>query len=157
MTEETFAEARPSAADRAKDVAMRAKDAGSVALGQLTSWDFFKWTVVALLALNLLVMILFFGGIKSSLAELKQDKAAPDQNAGDVRAEVGKQMADVKAALTQAIADMQSGLHDDIAKINAKLDARTAQPPPQPKPVAQPATPKPAVAAKPKRPVTTQP
>ena len=132
---------------------MRAKDAGSVALGQLTSWDFFKWTVVALLALNLLVMILFFGGIKSSLTEVKQDKAAPDQSAADVRAEVGKQMADVKAALTQAITDMKSGLHDDIAMINAKLDARMAQPS-QPKPVVQPTTPKPAAAAKPKRPVT---
>ena len=55
---------------------------GSVALGQLTSWDFFKWTVVALLALNLLVMILFFGGIKSSLTEVKQDKASSRSERG---------------------------------------------------------------------------
>jgi hypothetical protein len=152
MTDETYAGGRPSVTDRAKDMAMRAKDAASVALMQLTSWDFFKWTVVALLALNLLVMILFFGGIKSSLAELKQDKVAPDQSAADVRAEIGKQMADVKAALTQAITDMQSGLHDDIGKLSTKIDARVQ--PPQPKPVAQPTTtPKPA-APKPKRPVT---
>ena len=152
MTDETYAGTRPNVTDRAKDVAVRAKDAASVAVMQLTSWDFFKWTVVVLLALNLLVMILFFGGIKSSLAELKPDKPAPDQTAADIRAEIGKQVADVKAALTQAITDMQSGLHDDIGKLGAKLDARAA-PPPQPKPVAQPTTtPKPAAAPKPKRP-----
>ena len=58
-----------------------------------------------------------------------------------MRAEVGKQMADVKAAFTQAITDMKSSLHDDIAMINAKLDARMAQPP-QPKAIVQPTTPK---------------
>ncbi len=151
MTDETYAGTRPNVTDRAKDVAVRAKDAASVALMQLTSWDFFKWTVVVLLALNLLVMILFFGGIKSSLAELKQDKPAPDQTAADIRAEIGKQVADVKAALTQAIADVQSGLHDDIGKLSTKIDARVQAP--QPKPAAQPATtPKPAAAPKPKRP-----
>ena len=69
MTDEILLE-RVRVGRSAKDVAVREKDAGSVALGQLTSWDFFEWTVVAVLALNLLVMILFFGGINSGLTEV---------------------------------------------------------------------------------------
>ena len=122
MTDEAYAETRENVTGRAKDVAMRGRDAVSVALMEVAAWDFFRWTVVALLAVNLLVMIVFFSGVKSSLAELKQDRASPDQSM-DVSAAIAKQMADVKAALTQSITDMQSGLHDDIAKINAKIDS----------------------------------
>ena len=122
MTDEAYAETRQNVTGRAKDVAMRGRDAVSVALMEVAAWDFFRWTVVALLAVNLLVMIVFFSGVKSSLAELKQDRAGPDQSM-DVSAAIAKQMADVKAALTQSITDMQAGLHDDIAKINAKIDS----------------------------------
>ncbi len=155
MTDEAYAGTQQNVTDRARDVAMRAKDAASVALIDVTRWDFFKWTVVALLAVNLLVMILFFGSIKSSLAELKQDRAGPAQSTDDVRAEIGKQMADVKAALTQAITDMQSGLRDDIAKINTKVEARAQAPQPKPvQPAAATPTPKPPAVAKPHRPPT---
>ena len=116
------------------------------------AWDFFRWAVIALLAVNLLVMLLFLGSIKSSLAELK-DRAAPPSQTADVGAEIAKQMADVKAALTQSIADMQSGLRDDITKLSAKIDAKVQAS--QAKPV-QPAqtAPKPQAAPKPKKPVT---
>jgi hypothetical protein len=159
MTDEAYAETRENVTGRAKDVAMRGRDAVSVALMEVAAWDFFRWTVVALLAVNLLVMIVFFSGVKSSLAELKQDRAGPDQSM-DVSAAIAKQMADVKAALTQSITDMQAALHDDIAKINAKIDSKIdsnarAQAT-QPKPV-QPAaatTPKPQATPKPKRSAT---
>jgi len=155
MTDEAYAETRQNVTGRAKDVAMRGRDAVSVALMEVAAWDFFKWTVVALLAVNLLVMIVFFSGVKSSLAELKQDRASPDQST-DVSATIAKQMADVKAALTQSITDMQSGLRDDIAKINAKIDSNARTQATQPKPV-QPAmatTPKPQATPKPKRSAT---
>jgi hypothetical protein len=151
MTDETYAGTRQNMTGRAKDIAMRARDALSVALMEVAAWDFFRWAVIALLAVNLLVMLLFLGGIKSSLAELKQDRASPTQT-GDVGAEIAKQMADVKAALTQSITDMQSGLRDDIAKINAKIDARAQATQPKPvQPMAQTA-PKPQAAPKPKKP-----
>lgn len=155
MTDEAYVETRQNVTGRAKDVAMRGRDAVSVAVMDIAAWDFFRWAVVALLAVNLLVMILFFAGIKSSLAELKQDRASTDQSV-DVSAQIAKQMADVKAALTQSITDMQSGLHDDIAKINAKIDSNARTQATQSKPV-QPAaatTPKPQATPKAKRSAT---
>ena len=155
MTDEAYVETRQNVTGRAKDVAMRGRDAVSVALMDIAAWDFFRWAVVALLAVNLLVMILFFAGIKSSLAELKQDRASTDQTV-DVSAQIAKQMADVKAALAQSITDMQSGLHDDIAKINAKIDSNARVQATQAKSV-QPAaatTPKPQATPKAKRSAT---
>lgn len=153
MTDEAYAGTRQNVTGRAKDIAMRARDALSVALMEVAAWDFFKWAVIALLAVNLLVMLLFLGSIKSSLAELK-DRAAPLSQTGDVGAEIAKQMADVKAALTQSIADMQSGLRDDITKLGAKIDAKVQASQAKPvQPTAAPA-PKPQAAPKPKKPVT---
>jgi methyl-accepting chemotaxis protein len=152
MTDEAYAGTRQNVTGRAKDIAMRARDALSVALMEVAAWDFFKWAVVALLAVNLLVMLLFLGSIKSSLAELK-DRASPAQNV-DVSAEIAKQMADVKAALTQSITDMQSGLRDDITKLSAKIDAKVQASQAKPiQPAAQTA-PKPQAGPKPKKPVT---
>jgi hypothetical protein len=152
MTEEAFAEPRQNVTGRAKDIAMRARDALSVALIDVASWDFFRWAVIVLLAVNLLVMMLFLGSIKSSLAELKEHTTPPPTV--DVGAEIAKQMADVKAALTQSIAAMQAAIHDDIAKISAKMESSARTQAVQPKPV-QPATPpKPQLAPKPKRAVT---
>lgn len=153
MTDEAYAGTRQNVTGRAKDIAMRARDAVSVALMEVAAWDFFKWAVVALLAVNLLVMLLFLGSIKSSLAELK-DRAAPPSQTGDVGAEIAKQMADVKAALTQSIADMQSGLRDDITKLSAKIDAKVQASQAKPVQPAAQTAPKPQAAPKPKKPVT---
>jgi hypothetical protein len=155
MTDEVFAEPRQNVTGRAKDIALRARDAASVALIEVASWDFFRWAVIALLAVNLLVMLLFLGSIKASLAELKARTTPPPTV--DVGAEISKQMAEVKAVLTQSITDMQAGLHDDIAKINAKIESSARAQAVQPKPV-QPAAapPKPQAAPKPKR-AATQP
>ncbi len=90
MTDEAYAGTRQNVTGRAKDIAIRARDALSVALMEVAAWDFFKWAVIALLAMNLLVMLLFLGSIKSSLAELK-DRAAPPSQTGDVSAEIAKQ------------------------------------------------------------------
>jgi methyl-accepting chemotaxis protein len=153
MTDEAYAGTRQNVTGRAKDIAIRARDALSVALMEVAAWDFFKWAVIALLAMNLLVMLLFLGSIKSSLAELK-DRAAPPSQTGDVSAETAKQMADVKAALTQSIADMQSGLRDDITKLSAKIDARAQVTQPKPVQPAASTAPKPQAVPKPKKPVT---
>jgi hypothetical protein len=153
MTDEAYAGTRQNVTGRAKDIAMRARDVLSVALMEVATWDFFRWVVVALLAVNLLVVLLFLGSIKSSLAELK-DRAAPPPQTVDVGAEIAKQMADVKAALSQSITDLQSGLQDDIAKINAKIDAKLQASQAKPVQPAAQTAPKPQVAPKPKKPVT---
>jgi hypothetical protein len=106
------------------------------------TWDVFRWIVIVLLALNLLLLILLVGGLRSEIAELKQDRGTSAEDLAGVSKEVG----DTKTALTKAMTDMRSGLQGDIAKISAKLDARVQQ---QPKPAAPPAAPKPGAKPKP--------
>ena len=65
------------------------------------TWDVFRWLVIVLLALNLL-LLLSLGGIKSEIAALKQDRSA----AAEEVARATKEIADTRAALTQAISDM---------------------------------------------------
>jgi hypothetical protein len=102
------------------------------------TWDVFRWIVIVLLAL----LILLVGGLRSEIAELKQDRGTSAEDLAGVSKEVG----DTKAALTKAMTDMRSGLQGDIAKISAKLDARVQQ---QPKPAAPPTAPKPGAKPKP--------
>jgi hypothetical protein len=101
------------------------------------TWDVFRWVVIALLALNLL-LLLSSGGIKSEIAALKDERKADAEQI----ARLTKDIADARASLTQAISDMRSGLQSDIAKVNTKLDVRV-QPAPKPSPPPS-ATPKPA-------------
>jgi len=93
------------------------------------TWDVFRWLVIVLLALNLL-LLLSLGGIKSEIAALKQDRSAA---AAEV-ARATKEIADTRAALTQAISDMRSALQSDIAKVNTKIDTRMQQAAPKPSP-----------------------
>ena len=132
MTDEAYANAR-------QNFTARAKDLTNAAWKEAATWDAFKWTLIALLSANFLLIALLYGGIRSEIADLKDDRGAADL--ANVRAELGKQMTDMKAGLTQAMSDMQSGLRADIAKISAKLDK------PPPKPSVQQA-PKPAAKAR---------
>ena len=93
------------------------------------TWDVFRWIVIVLLALNLLLLISLAGGTRSEIAELKQERNADAEQVS----RVSKDITDTRAALSQAISDMRSGLQGDIAKINTKLDVR-AQPAPKPSP-----------------------
>ena len=106
------------------------------------TWDVFRWIVIVLLALNLMLLIVLVGGLRSEIAELKQDRGTSAKDLAGVSKEIG----DTRAALTQAITDTRSGLQGDIAKISAKLDARVQQ---QPKPAAPPTAPKPGAKPKP--------
>jgi cell division protein FtsB len=108
------------------------------------SWDVFRWVVIVLLALNLVLLISLAGGIRSEIAALEQDRSA----GADQLARVTKEIADTRAALTQAISDMRSGLQGDIAKVNNKIDARLQQAAPKPSPP-PPAAPKPGAKPKP--------
>src|SRR6516225_4014509 len=87
--------------------------------------DVFRWIVIVLLALNLLLLLSLAGGIRSEIAALEQDRSA----GADQLAHVTKDIADMRASLTQAISDMNSGLQSDIAKVNTKVDAQLQQAP----------------------------
>lgn len=151
MANEAYAGTEQNVAGRAKDLALKARDAFSVVLMEVAAWDVFKWAVIALLAANLLVMMLFFGSIRSHLAALKQGET-PATPTVDVGAEIAKQMADVKSALAQSIGDLQAGLRDDIAKLGAKIDAKLQTAAPKPAQPAAQTAPKPQAAPKPKKP-----
>ena len=101
------------------------------------TWDVFRWLVIVLLALNLL-LLLSLGGIKSEIVALRQDRSA----AAEEVARATKEIADTRATLTQAISDMRSALQSDIAKVNTKIDTRMQQAAPKPSPP-PPTTPKP--------------
>ena len=122
-------DSRPKAADFSRALlAVIAED--------VRSWDVFRWIVIVLLALNLLLLLSLAGGIRSEIAALEQDRSA----GADQLAHVTKDIADMRASLTQAISDMNSGLQSDIAKVNTKIDARLqlAAPKPSPPPAAAP-------------------
>jgi len=88
------------------------------------TWDVFRWAVIVLFALNVLLLLSLTGSIRSEIAALSQE-----QSAGiDQIARVTKEIADTRASLTQAISDTRSGLQGDIAKIN-EVDARLQQAP----------------------------
>jgi hypothetical protein len=108
------------------------------------SWDVFRWIVIVLLALNLLLLLSLAGGIRSETAAVEQDRSA----GADQLAHVTKDIADMRASLTQAISDMNSGLQSDIAKVNTKIDARLQQAAPKPSPPPA-AAPKPGAKPKP--------
>ena len=105
------------------------------------TWDVFRWAVIVLFALNVLFLLSLTGSIRSEIAALSQEQDAEI----DQLARVTKETADTRASLMQAINDARSSLQGEIAKLNAKVDARlqqalTASPPPaaSPKPSPKP-------------------
>lgn len=137
MTDEVYTHERPGLAGKMRDLTGVAKDMVRAAVKEAMTWDFYKWTVLALVTATFLLVALSYGGIRAELAALKQQSGTTDE-AARINAEIGKQMADMKAGLTQSISDMKTGLGGDIAKISAKLDARPKAAAPAPKPVAKP-------------------
>jgi hypothetical protein len=140
--------AQDSFANRGQRFTTKAADFSRAALKivgeDVRSWDVFRWIVIALLALNLLLLPSLAGGIRSEIAALEQDRSA----GADQLAHVTKDIADMRVSLTQAISDMNSGLQSDIAKVNTKIDARLQQVAPKPSPPPA-AAPKPGAKPKP--------
>jgi hypothetical protein len=122
-------EARMAQASFAKRFTAKAADFSRALLAVIAedvrTWDVFRWIVIVLLALNLLLLLSLAGGIRSEIAALEQDRSA----GADQLAHVTKDIADMRASLTQAISDMNSGLQSDIAKVNTKVDAQLQQAP----------------------------
>ena len=139
MTDEVYRHERQGLRAKLSDLTGGARDMVRAALKEAMNWDFYQWTVLALVTATFLLVALSYGGIRAELAALKPDRGVSDP--ARVDAEIGKQMADMKAGLTQSISDMKTGLAGDIAKISAKLEARSQQPKlaaPAAKPVVKP-------------------
>ncbi len=136
MTDEVQAGERQGFAAKLQDVGGAARDMSHAALRETLSWSAYQWSVLALLTAIFLLVALSYGGIRAELAALKQNAGTSAEERTAIEAELGKQVSDLKSGLTQALTDMKSALEDDIAKINAKLDARNA---PKPAPAQRPA------------------
>jgi len=140
MTDEVYTHERRGLTARLSDLTGGAKDMTRAALKEAMTWDAYKWTVLALLTATFLLVALSYGGIRAELAALKENRGTSAEGMAAINAEIGKQMSDMKAGLTQDISDLKSGLGGDLAKISAKLDARSQAKAaaPAPKPVVKP-------------------
>jgi hypothetical protein len=135
MTDNVFTPERRGIGAWFADVLAGVKDMARAALSEALTWDLYKWTVLALMTATFILVALSYGGIRTELAALKEERAGarvPDQTAAN--AEIAKQISDLQAALVQAIAEAKTGLSGDIAKINTKLDAKPKAPAPRPRP-----------------------
>ena len=137
MTEEIFTQQRKGFSAWLGDLAGGARDTARSALSEAMTWDFYKWTVLALLTATFILVALSYGGIRSELAALKAERSSA-QDQSSLNAEVAKQISDMQAVLVQAMSDLKAGLSSDIAKINAKLDAKPKPVAPAPKPASKP-------------------
>lgn len=144
MTDEAYAGEERGFKAKLADLTGGAKDMAHGALTEAMAWTAYQWTVLALLTAIFILVALSYGGVRTELAALKQERAAPGDGLARVESHLGQQLSELKSALTQSI----SGLDDKITKIGAKLDARSAaKAAAPPKPAAPP--PKPAARPKP--------
>ena len=144
MTHEAFGDERHGLRAKLADIGDGARDMSHAILKEAMAWTAYQWTVLALLTAIFVLVALSYGGIRTELAALKQERAGPGLDQTNLNGEIAKQVTDMQAALMQAMSEMKSGLEGSIAKIGAKPDARSAPP----KPAAAPA-PKPAAKPKP--------
>ena len=140
MTDEAYTDQPRGFGAKAKDAAAGAGEVARSALKEAMTWTAYQWTVLALLTAIFILVALSYGGIRTELVALKQERAAPSDGLAGIESKIGEQMSGLKSGVMEAI----TGLDDKITKIGAKLDARSA-----PKPAAPAPAPKPAAKPKP--------
>ena len=136
MSDDAFRDEQHSFKAKLAELTAAARDMAHSAVTEAMAWTAYQWTVLALLTAIFILVALSYGGIRTELAGLKQERGAPSEDLARIESQIDQQMSDLKSALTQAI----TGLDDKIAKIGAKLDARSAPKAaaPAPKPAARP-------------------
>lgn len=136
MADEAYAGEEHGLKAKLADLTAGAKDMAHGALQEAMAWTAYQWTVLALLTAIFILVALSYGGIRTELAALKQERGAPGEDLARIESQIGQQMSDLKSGLMQAI----TGLDDKITKIGAKFDTRNAPKPaaPAPKPAAKP-------------------
>ncbi|HVQ11386.1 MAG TPA: hypothetical protein VMS19_05730 [Methyloceanibacter sp.] len=136
MTHEAFGDQRQGLRAKLADIGDGASDMSHAGLKEAMAWTAYQWIVLALLTAIFVLVTLSFGGIRTELAALKQERAGSGLDQTNMNAEIGKQMSDLKADVMRTLSELEGS----IAKIGAKLDARGAPPKaaPAPKPAAKP-------------------
>jgi hypothetical protein len=136
MTDQAFGTEQQGLRAKLADLTAGARDMTRSALNEAMAWSAYQWTVLALLTAIFILVALSYGGIRTELAALKQERVAPSDGLAGIESKLGEQMSDLKSGVMDAI----TGLDDKITKIGAKLDARSAPKPaaPAPKPAAKP-------------------
>jgi hypothetical protein len=136
MTDQAFGNEQHGVRAKLAELTAGARDMTHSALNEALAWSAYQWTVLALLTAIFVLVALSYGGIRTELAALKQERAAPSAGLAGIESKIGEQMSDLKSGVMGAI----TGLDDKITKIGAKLDARSAPKPaaPAPKPAAKP-------------------
>lgn len=141
MTHEAYTDQPRGFGAKAKDLTAGALEVGNSALKEAMTWTAYQWTVLALLTATFFLVALSYGGIRAQIAALNQvNGGASAQDLAAVRTEMNSKLSDMESSLTQAITDMKTGLGESVAKLGAKLDARSQPKPtaPGPKPAAKP-------------------
>jgi hypothetical protein len=135
MADEAYAGEEHGLKAKLAELTAGAKDMAHSALTEAMAWTAYQWTVLALLTAIFILVALSYGGIRTELAALKQERATPGEDLARIENQIGQQMSDLKSGVMEAI----TGLDDKIAKIGAKLEARSAPKPAAPaKPAARP-------------------
>jgi hypothetical protein len=139
MTDEVYTQTRAGLAGKMNDLVDGAKDMLRASLREAMTWDFYKWTVLALLTATFFLVALSYSGIRVELAALKESRDTASDSIASIGTDLDKQISDLRASLSQSITTVKTGLDASLAKISAKLDAKN-QPPAQPaaKPAAKP-------------------
>lgn len=131
MTDNVFTPERRGIGAWFSDVVAGARDMARSALSEAMSWDLYRWTVLALLTATFILVALSYGGIRSELAALREERATPAFDPAAITAEMAKQISDMQAVLVQAMSDMKTGLSGDLAKISTKIDTKLKPAPAQ--------------------------
>ena len=99
-----------------------------IAAEEAMSWDVFRWAVITLLAFNIVLSLLLYGGAQSEIAALKRE-----------RDDYATQLAELRAEVDQKIAKAKTQLSGDIAAARSRLmnELRKARAPSQPQPSTQ--------------------
>jgi hypothetical protein len=136
MTDQAFGNEQHGLRAKLADFTAGARDMAHGGLNEAMAWSAYQWTVLALLTAIFILVALSYGGIRTEMAALKQERAAPSEGLAGIESKIGEQMSGLKSGVMEAL----TGLDDKITKIGAKLDARSAPKPaaPAPKPAAKP-------------------
>lgn len=141
MSDEAYTDQPRGFGAKAKDWTSGASEVWRAALKEAMTWTAYQWTVLALLTAIFLLVALSYGGIRTELAALKQDHGGVSaQDLAAVRTEMTTKLSEMQSSLAQTMTEMKTGLSETVAKIGAKLDARSQPKPtaPAPKPAPKP-------------------
>jgi hypothetical protein len=94
--------------------------AGKLAAEEAMTWDVFRWAVIVLLVLNLLLILVLHGGNRGETVSVEHG-AGHEAQLTALRADVDGQIAEVKAELAQDLAAIQSELRHAKAELSRPM------------------------------------